>query len=114
MVIINIVHYENQRIETMEITHTEWVEKAPNSILKIFIKKPDGTWKSIEGWNAYVLKQINGTYYFGGISNTVLHDMNGNKLDVPIESIVIQRPELKLGIAVPDDVWNEVKTRQFV
>ncbi len=114
MVKLLIVYYFMEQILSIEIDHENWVKDAPDTILKVFMQKPDDTWISIEGWNAYVVIEDDGIPYIGGVHNTVIFNNEGNSRDAPIEELIEKNREVKFGIAVSDEVWEQVKQMEFV
>ena len=115
MVDILIVYYESLEVKTMIINHNDWQSQAPDTILKIFITLPGGAFREIHGYGGYILHQhTDGKYYFGGINNTELKTLQGEALDLPVETFTKTHPSLKLGVAVPDDVWKIVNSTEWV
>ena len=114
MVKLLIVYYSNEQILSMEIDHKSWISDVPDTILKLYVQKSDNIWSSIEGWNAYIVKEIDGICHVGEITNTELFSIHGKKIQVPLESVINSTPELKFGVAVSNEVWEQVKQMEFV
>lgn len=110
---IKIVYWENNDFQVLDIDHTEWATLAPNNILKLFITKPGGGVFEIFGYGGYILHQVNGKYYFGGINTTQLKTLSNETLSIPVDNYVKSHPSLKLGIEIPDAKWKQLEGMIF-
>lgn len=114
MTLIRIVYWKNDKAETMDIDHTDWITKAPNTILKLFIQKAADSWIELAGKNAYIIRDIDGVCFRGSVTNSELSGVSGQKRDPTLETLINPRPSLKFGIAIPDNKWAEINSREFV
>jgi hypothetical protein len=115
MVLIRIIYYDVDTVKQMDIQHTDWQTLAPNTILKIFVKIGAETWKEIFGYGGYILHQhSDNKWYFGGINTTTMSTLSGEKISLPVETFTKSHPSLKLGVEIPNDLWNQVNAMVFV
>ncbi len=111
---IRIVYYENQEIKVKDIDSADWIKKCPNSILQLYFEQKQMTWTKLSGQNSYFLKVIDGLPYFGSVSNSNLHTIDGKQKYISLENMIIPTQNLKFGITVSDEIWKKVSARSFV
>ena len=112
-----VIFYINDanEIDQKSISHLDWDNEAPDNILKIWIKKPDGIWTDFKGWGAYYFKDNNGIPIYGGMNAINSITNFSTKIPTAVEDVfpkAIAPSYIKYGIEVSDEVWRTVDGRR--